>query len=361
MRTLAPWRAAAALLVALLPALAAAHLMPAGQGTLRVVGHEVNLVISLPVAALSGFDDDGDSRLSLAELNRHRDALQQQVSQRLDLRDGERPGTPLLADLLIPHLYDPNAPATTEHLIVMRRYQWPAPPARLTLRASAFSDAAPTLLLRAERDGESDLVALSALDPVHRFFAGPWPALQRFVLLGAEHILAGFDHLLFLLTVLAAGAGWRYWLAVVTSFTAAHSLTLTLSVLGWVSVPPAVAEPLIAASIVLMALDNLRQRQGGTARRAALVFGCGLVHGLGFATALQELGGTGSGRWLSLAGFNLGVELGQLLFVAVALGAAALWRRLRPLHDPARAVRFASIGAALVGAGVLAQRLMELA
>lgn len=347
--------------LALLPALAAAHLIPAGQGTLRVVGNEVNAVISLPVAVLSGFDDDGDRRLSLDELNRHRDALQQQVSQRLDLLDGERPGTPLLADLLIPHLHDANAPAATEHLVVLRRYQWPAPPASLTLRASAFSDAAPTLLLRAERDGESDLVALSASYPVHRFFAGPWPALQRFVLLGAQHILEGLDHLLFLLAALAVGTGWRYWLAVVTSFTAAHSVTLSLSVLGWVSVQPAVAEPLIAASIVLMALDNLRQRQGGLARRAALVFGCGLVHGLGFATALQELGGAGAGRWLSLVGFNLGVEMGQLLFVAVALGAATLWGRLRPLHNPTPMVRAASIAAALVGAGVLAQRLVELA
>ncbi len=360
MRSLNRLCCAAALLAVLLPAPAAAHLMPTGQGTLRVAGNEVYAVISIPVSVLSGFDDNGDARMSLEELNRHRDALQQQVSQRLDLRDGERPGTPLLADLLIPHLHDPNAPPSTDQLVVMRRYQWPTPPLNLRLQATAFGADAPTLLLRAERGAESELVVLTASYPQHRFFAGPWPALLRFVLLGAEHILAGFDHLLFLLTVLVAGAGWRYWLAVVTSFTAAHSLTLSLSVPGWVSLSPAIAEPLIAASIVLMALDNLRQRNAGLARRSVLVFACGLVHGLGFATALQELGGAGSGRWLSLVGFNLGVEAGQLLFVASLLGAAALWQRLRPASKLEVALPAVSIGAAVVGAAVLIQRLVEL-
>lgn len=337
-----------------------AHLMPTGQGSLRIAGESVYAVISVPVSALTGFDEDGDRLLSLAELNRHRDALQQQVSRLLDLRDDGQPGQLLFADLVIPHLHDPDARPATAQVVAMRTYRWPVPVSSLTLQAHLFSADAPALLLRAQDGERSEVVALSAGRNEHRFFAGPLATLQRFVLLGAEHILAGFDHLLFLLTVLVAGAGWRYWLAIVTSFTVAHSLTLTLSVWGWVAIPPAVAEPLIAASIVLMALDNLRRQPGGTARRAALVFACGLVHGAGFATALMELGGTAT-PWLNLLGFNLGVELGQLLFVAACFALLAALRRVRALGDVPRLVRVASVGAACIGAGILVQRLVELA
>jgi hypothetical protein len=337
-----------------------AHLMPAGQGSLRIAGDSVFAVISVPVQVLSGFDADGDRLLSLAELNQNRDALNQQVSQLLDLRDAGQPGELLLADLIIPHLHDPDAPPATGQIVVMRTYRWSAPVQSLTLDARLFNSDTPALMLRAVQGERSEVVALSAARSEHRFFAGPLATFQRFVLLGAEHILAGFDHLLFLLTVLAAGAGWRYWLAIVTSFTVAHSLTLSLSVLGWVAVPSAVAEPLIAASIVLMALDNLRARAGSTARRAALVFACGLVHGAGFATALMELGGTGT-PWLNLLGFNLGVELGQLLFVAACFVLLAALHRMRALGDVPRLVRVASVGAACIGAGILVQRLAELA
>jgi len=351
---------AAALCAALAAPAAMAHLMPAGQGSVRIAGDSVYTVISVPVSALSGFDDDADRLLSLAELNRHRDALHQQVSQLLDLRDAGQPGTLAFADLIIPHLHDPGARPATDQIVVMRTYQWPAPVQSLTLNARLFSADAPALMLRAVQGERSEVVALSAARSEHRFFAGPLATFQRFVLLGAEHILAGFDHLLFLLTVLAVGAGWRYWLAIVTSFTLAHSLTLSLSVLGWVAVPPAVAEPLIAASIVLMALDNLRRRAVSTAQRAALVFACGLVHGAGFATALMELGGTGT-PWLNLLGFNLGVELGQLLFLAACFALLAGLHRVRALGDVQRLVRVASLGAAFIGAGILVQRLAELA
>lgn len=353
---------------------AQAHLMPSGQGSLRIAGDSVFLVVSVPVAVLTGFDADGDRLLSLAELNQHRDALNQQVSQRLDLRNAGQPGQLLFADLIIPHLHDPDARPATRQIVAMRTYRWSAPVQSLTLDSRLSSADAPSLMLRAMNGERSEVVALSAQHTGHRFFAGPVATFQRFVLLGAEHILAGFDHLLFLLTVLAAGAGWRYWLAIVTSFTVAHSVTLGLSVTGWFAVPPAAAEPLIAASIMLMALDNLRRRTVRTSRRAALVFACGLVHGAGFATALMELGGTAT-PWMSLLGFNLGVELGQLLFVTACWGLLALAQRVAALHhqgtpsgapDAApgalpRPVRVASWCAMFIGAGLLVQRLASLA
>jgi hydrogenase/urease accessory protein HupE len=144
-----------------------------------------------------------------------------------------------------------------------------------------------------------------------------------------EHIVLGADHVLFLVTIIVAGAGWRYWLAVLTSFTLAHSITLTLGLLGWVKVNPAVVEPLIAASIVLMALLNLFNliRHNGqatsTARQTAVVFACGLLHGLGFASSMADMGLHGNYQLASLLGFNLGIELGQALCLVVVLACVA--------------------------------------
>lgn len=368
------WRRGAAGLVVLL-ALAGtsavrAHLMPAGQGSVRIEADSAFSVISIPVSVLTGFDDDGDKLISLAELNRHRDDLLRQVAQRLTLLGDGQAGERVFEDLLIPHLHDPGARAATDQLIAMQRHRWPAPIGTLSLRADIFGAGGKPLAVQATRGTEAQIVFLTPLYNEHRFFQGPLSTLGRFMLIGAGHILLGLDHLLFLLTLLVVGAGWRYWAAVVTSFTLAHSITLTLSSLGWVSVPASVAEPLVAASIVLLALDNLRRpgaglhghgtaphgHGAGLRRRAALVFACGLLHGLGFASVLQQLGGT-PGRLLPLAGFNLGVEIGQLLFVSAALALMALCARVLTPATRERLGRAASIFAALLG-GLLLARLL---
>lgn len=139
-----------------------------------------------------------------------------------------------------------------------------------------------------------------------------------FVLLGVEHILTGFDHLCFLFALLLAAPRVRDVLAVVTTFTLAHSLTLAAAAMGVLSLPPKIVEPLIAVSIVYIGIENLILRRPPR-YRLALVFGFGLVHGLGFASALAERlpGVTGVAVILPLLGFNVGVELGQL---AVAAG-----------------------------------------
>lgn len=344
------------LALALLAGRAGAHLMPAGQGSVRFDGLGVFAVVSLPAEAFTGFDADGNGRVSLAEFQRAQAALQAQAAALLQFRADGQPGRVLLNDVLLPSAHELGRQPDADYLIVMQRVVWDAPPAAVTLRARQFEHGATQpLLLQAYRGAEGEGVMLTEGYAEHRFFAGPLAVGARFVGLGAEHILLGFDHLLFLLTVLVVGAGWRYWAAVVTSFTLAHSVTLTLSAIGWVAVPSAIAEPMIAASIVLLAWDNLRRRGAPVriGRRSALVFACGLVHGLGFAQALAELGGTGA-RWLQLAGFNLGVELGQMLFVAGALALIALVQRLRPAWTTPRIARATSWSAAGLGTLLLA-------
>lgn len=154
-------------------------------------------------------------------------------------------------------------------------------------------------------------------------------AAARFVVLGFEHIMDGFDHLLFVLCLVVPIRRVRHLVAVVTSFTVAHSLTLIASAAGLVPgalwFPPLI-ETLIAVSIVYMALDNIIG--ASLERRWLIAFGFGLVHGFGFSLALGEsLQFAGAHLISSLLAFNLGVELGQLLVIAVALPVlAALFR-----------------------------------
>jgi hypothetical protein len=156
-----------------------------------------------------------------------------------------------------------------------------------------------------------------------------------FVRLGVEHILTGYDHLLFLVALLATSRGVGSVVRIVTAFTLAHSVTLSLAALGIVTVPNRIIEPLIAATIVWVALENLFAAEPDR-WRWIWSFGFGLVHGLGFASALGELDLKGAVLVRGLVGFNVGVEIGQLLFVAVFLP-ALMWlargrgARLTPL------------------------------
>jgi hydrogenase/urease accessory protein HupE len=147
--------------------------------------------------------------------------------------------------------------------------------------------------------------------------------------LGVEHILGGLDHLLFVVCLLFLVGFNRRLVWTVTAFTAAHSLTLILSALGWLTLRAPPVEAAIAMSIVLMAAEALRRDDSLTRRLpAAVAFGFGLLHGLGFAGALEAIGLPQNHLLLALLTFNLGVELGQLLTVAAAFLLLHLARRL---------------------------------
>lgn len=154
----------------------------------------------------------------------------------------------------------------------------------------------------------------------------PWPRrLRRFVALGVHHVLTGFDHLLFLVGILLPCLGWRSLVGLVTCFTLAHSASLlAVTLAGWTA-PSSVVEPLIAASIVFVAIENLVVK-GEPRARYAVTFAFGLVHGLGFASALRETTSQGV-QALPIVSFNLGVELAQLTLAAVFLPLLLALRR----------------------------------
>ncbi|HVR99775.1 MAG TPA: HupE/UreJ family protein [Thermoanaerobaculia bacterium] len=156
--------------------------------------------------------------------------------------------------------------------------------------------------------------------------------VRDYATLGVEHILLGWDHLLFVLALVLL-VGWgRSLVWTITSFTAGHSVTLALASLGVVHVPQAPIEAAIALSIYFLAIELVNARKGGRTltQRApwAVAAGFGLLHGLGFASALAEVGLPTAEIPLALFSFNLGIELGQLAFVGAVLLAAAALRRL---------------------------------
>jgi hydrogenase/urease accessory protein HupE len=150
---------------------------------------------------------------------------------------------------------------------------------------------------------------------------GAEPGFWDFLRLGIAHIGTGYDHLLFLLGLLVVCRSFRAVVWIISSFTVAHSLTLALATLNVVDLPGRLVEAMIAGSICYVGVENLLRRGAEPKGRWALTFAFGLVHGLGFASVLRNLGvgSNGQGIALPLFAFNLGVEVGQITIAAIFL------------------------------------------
>ncbi len=183
---------------------------------------------------------------------------------------------------------------------------------------------------------------------------GAWAVLEKFVPSGVHHILIGPDHLLFLVGLLLMGGTIRQLLLMVTAFTIAHSITLSLAALNMVLPPAALIEPAIALSVVYVGADNLLM-SGGRDMRVWIAFAFGLIHGFGFANVLRDMDLPNRALGWTLFGFNLGVEIGQLVVVVVVASALA-WIRSRSKVAGARLAFAGSIIVMLAGAFWFVQR-----
>jgi len=284
-------------------------------------------------------------------------------------RSGERASADRTADLLRGHLGaiadgEPCQPGPVQ-------VQGPAD--RATLRIEFNCRAAPRRLeltdALSDVFGEHYLTLLSVKGPggaqAERALQKGAPAVFDFskaspsgwgalFALGIEHIVTGWDHLLFLAALLVGVTGvWRV-LAIVTAFTVAHSATLALAVLKIVEIPPAIIEPAIAASIVWVALENVLAPRA-LARRWAVSLAFGLLHGLGFAGALAEVQLSGWPLAVALLAFNGGVELGQAAVVLLLVPAFAWLARQPRASAYARVV---SSALAVAGAAWLIERVL---
>lgn len=281
-----------------------------------------------------GLDNDGNGEITWGELRaRHADIAAWALS-RLSLQRG---GACTLQ--VAQHQVDDHTDGSYAVLKLAGTCPAVTGDVALNYRLLFELDALHRGLLRLSLDGLPQTAVLSPDSGVQRFasgtvsFASRFAQFRQYLVEGIWHIWIGFDHILFLLSlllpaVLLREAGhWRgaarfgdalrevVW--VVTAFTVAHSITLTLAALGLISLPSRLVESVIAVSVVLAAANNLKPLF--VRRRWMMAFGFGLIHGFGFASVLAELGLPKETLVLSLLGFNLGVEIGQLAIVAVCL------------------------------------------
>ncbi len=227
----------------------------------------------------------------------------------------DRVVVPDVTDGELPRISDLVVMATLPEGVSAIEVTWPEGAGDLVVRQQGVDEPYTGLI---DGGGTSGPISLAGGDA-----ATGWQAFGTYIPVGFDHILPkGLDHILFVLGLffLSTQLGPLLWQ--VSAFTLAHTVTLALGALGHVSVPGSIVEPLIAASIVYVAVENIFSR-GLTPWRPAVVFGFGLLHGLGFASVLGEFG-LPEGQFIpALIGFNVGVELGQLAVIAMA--ATALW------------------------------------
>ena len=263
--------------------------------------------------------------------------------------DGQRLA-PLIAEIEVPPVGD-----TGQSRISTVRMTAARPAAATAIRWS-YPAAFGASVLRVKQMGSSELAtawlkAGTPSEPVPIAGAPPKSTLgllAEYVYQGFIHIVPeGLDHILFVLGLFFLSTQVRPLLVQVTSFTVAHSITLALGLYGIVQVSPAIVEPLIALSIVYVAVENILT-QKLTPWRPFVVFAFGLLHGLGFAGLLQEIGLQRADFLTGLIGFNIGVELGQLAVIGMAFLATAMWFGREPWYR-ARIAIPASLAIALTG------------
>ena len=214
-------------------------------------------------------------------------------------------------------------------------------------RAVAIDGLASTLtdvLVRVQRaDGSTQVARLTPSSPSFQVEAVPGnlSLAITYMTIGMKHILLGIDHLLFVLALLLVARDLRTLVWTITAFTVAHSLTLAAATLGFVNSPQDPVEVVIALSIVFMAGEIARDTSIAWRRTWSVAFAFGLLHGLGFAGALSEIGIPENAVPLALLFFNIGVEIGQLAFIFAVLAGIHLLRRWAPLRPAAARIAIA--------------------
>ena len=347
-----------ALSIGLFGATARAHVVNLSQSDFEVEGATIHalVVFAKPDAVRLGrMDPDRDGVVTPAELDASQAVFRELVEREIEVTaDGVRCAPTLEGGGDVQEdgfglsiaLACPSPPhEVVVSMDILRRL---SAGHRHVLRIRS-GDASAQAILTPPDDVRASLTALAAADarapPVP---LAPWDAIR----LGIEHILTGWDHLLFLVALLLGTRGLRPVALAISAFTVAHSLTLGLAALGLVTLSPRVVEPAIALSIAYVAFENAWRPGARNRWHATFVFG--LVHGFGFAGALRALALTRDRLVPTLLGFNVGVEVGQILVVGViglTLARVAHNRGAEP-----RLVRAASIALGVVGLAVFAAR-----
>jgi hydrogenase/urease accessory protein HupE len=271
-----------------------------------------------------------------------------QMADKISIRTGDRSLSPELVYVQVPETGNMEFVRTTEI-----RFQVVLPPGAEVIEIGWAREFGALVLrqIGVDKPYEAYLDGGTLSEPIPLAGGGElgvWKTLSRYILVGFDHIIPkGLDHILFVLGLYLLSPQIRPLLWQVSAFTFAHTFTLAAGALGYVSIPSYIVEPIIAASIVYVAVENIFAN-GLNPWRPAIVFGFGLLHGLGFASVLGEFGLPPGGFIAALIGFNVGVELGQLAVIAFAFLVCGYWFRNKVWYRRALAVPSSAL-IALIG------------
>ena len=345
----------AVLFLSLVARPARAHEVGLSRGEYAVSGASVTAQLTFArrdvIALVAGLDADHDGALTAAEVERDRDALVGAVVGRLRVRGDSAACSGELAEARL---------AEDDGVFLRAVYRCPAPPGAVNIEVGLLEDLPfghRHLAHFAGASGPSDAV-LYLRNRSFSFESTPGQAAAEaprssykgklsFFPMGIEHILTGYDHLVFLLGLVIVGGRLRSLLMVVTAFTLAHSITLAVAALGIWAPSPRIIEPAIALSIAYVGVENFFVKNAE--KRWRITFPFGLIHGFGFAGALQEVAMPKADVPYALVLFNVGVEAGQLAVLALVLPLVYLARKRAWFRERGAKV----VSGAIVVAGVV--------
>jgi hydrogenase/urease accessory protein HupE len=338
------------LLTGLAPSLSSAHLISAGSGSISIQSDKTTLLMGVPASLFSGIDLDGDGLLQPEEIRSGRTRMIEQLQLAIQLRLGDQAGTVIDEQLMVSVRLDQRN--STNQIEWLRFLKFPpealSQPITVSMAPQALTN---PYILQVHRFDDAETAVLSPQYPRHTYLKNAWSTFTAFVEQGILHILAGLDHVVFLLTLLTAAVSVRRWLVVLTTFTLAHGVTYGLATFGVLQVSPQLIEPVIALTIMLAAGVHLMGWRPALSVEASAVFSLGLFHGLGFASSMAEIFKEQRYPLSSVLGFNVGVEIGQVAIAGLlALFMAALSKTAPPWRDPQLLARVISMVAMLVGA-----------
>jgi hypothetical protein len=295
-----------------------AHWADLAVADIQIQQQDVSINLTVPTGLLQQFDDDRNNQLSDAEITKHQQDLQKFFSEKVSLTANREPSETLKVEPATAKKIPTNiAVAPDTHSNLLLKYRWKQPIEQLQLNYDLFVpdvNTARCLAQVSRNDRLDNLVLTPSSKNVALIDAPIFQQISSFIQLGIEHIWTGYDRILFLISLLMLGGKLDYLIKVVTAFSLSHSITLALAVLNIVSVPSRWVEIIIALSIGYIAAENLWRKEPNPTRWQ-WTFGFGLIHGLGFSSALQELSLPQNNLVVSLASFSVGIEIGQISIV----------------------------------------------
>jgi hydrogenase/urease accessory protein HupE len=296
-----------------------AHWADLAVADIVVKKQTVDINLTLPTGLITHFDDDKNQQLSTTEITTHQLDLQKFLAEKIRITAAGQANRELIVKAGMVNNLPGNLNASpTTHSNLLLEYEWAAPLQQLQMHYELFAPGIATArcLAQVRVNDQVDNVVFTPIAPNATLINAPIKQqIISFIGLGIEHIWTGYDHILFLISLLMLGGELRSLLKIVTAFSISHSFTLFLAALNTVSVPSRWVEIAIALSISYIAAENLWRKEPKT--RWQMAFGFGLIHGLGFSTALQELELPQTNLVTSLASFAVGIEIGQFAIVLI--------------------------------------------